>query len=195
MEGTEHQDFHSCYRTPDLRSVSERSLKGSLQGSLKGFLKGSAEGPLKTPLKRLQEPFEDPSRRCRNRCCVRLPGALKSVPGPRGPVAGNESLEQSTILALFRRRILGQNPAAPCSPGPFPRGPKDQKNSRFRSRLKISIENEIFERATHRSPIFLGKSRHRDYNFRARVKFSIKTSDTFLQIDRGKNQFQGPGVL
>ena len=24
-----------------------------------------------------------------------------------------------------------------------PRGPKDQKNSRFRSRLKISIENEI----------------------------------------------------
>ena len=24
-----------------------------------------------------------------------------------------------TILALFRRRILGQYPAAPCSPGPF----------------------------------------------------------------------------
>ena len=26
---------------------------------------------------------------------------------------------QSTISALFRRRILGQYPAAPCSPGPF----------------------------------------------------------------------------
>ena len=38
-----------------------------------------------------------------------------------------------------------------------PRGPKDQKKSRFRSRLKISIENEIFERATHRSPIFCGE--------------------------------------
>ena len=25
----------------------------------------------------------------------------------------------STILALFRRRILGQNPVAPSSPGPF----------------------------------------------------------------------------
>ena len=44
----------------------------------------------------------------------------------------------------------------------YPRGPKDQKNSRFRSRLKISIENEIFERATHRVPIFWGKSRRRD---------------------------------
>ena len=26
---------------------------------------------------------------------------------------------QSTILALFRRRILGKYPVAPCSPGPF----------------------------------------------------------------------------
>ena len=26
---------------------------------------------------------------------------------------------QSIILALFRKRILGQYPAAPCSPGPF----------------------------------------------------------------------------
>ena len=26
---------------------------------------------------------------------------------------------QSTVLALFRRRILGQYSAAPCSPGPF----------------------------------------------------------------------------
>ena len=27
--------------------------------------------------------------------------------------------DRGTILALFRRRILGQYPAAPCSPGPF----------------------------------------------------------------------------
>ena len=39
--------------------------------------------------------------------------------------------------------------------GPNPRGPKDQKISRFRVRLKISSENEIFERATHRGPFFL----------------------------------------
>ena len=38
-----------------------------------------------------------------------------------------------------------------------PRGPKDQKNSRFRAGLKISSEIEIFERATHRGPIFCGE--------------------------------------
>ena len=65
-----------------------------------------------------------------------------------------------------------------------PRGPKDQKNSRFRSRLKISIENEIFERATHRGPIFCGeieasrskfsseiKNFDRDQKFRSRSNF------------------------
>ena len=31
---------------------------------------------------------------------------------------------------------------------------KDPKNSRFRARLNISSENEIFEPATHRGPIF-----------------------------------------
>ena len=36
----------------------------------------------------------------------------------------------------------------------LPRGPKDQKKTRFRARLKISSENVIFERATHRGPIF-----------------------------------------
>ena len=63
---------------------------------------------------------------------------------------------------------------------------KDQKNSRFRSRLKISIENEIFERATHRGPIFCGevetsrlkfsseiKNIDRDWNFRSRSNFLI----------------------
>ena len=68
-----------------------------------------------------------------------------------------------------------------------PRGPKDQKNSRFRSGLKISSENEIFERATHRGPIFVGKSRRRDRNFRARSKISIETKNfdrdqTFLIV-------------
>ena len=33
---------------------------------------------------------------------------------------------------------------------------------------------EIFERATHRGPIFLGKSRRREWKFRARLKISIK---------------------
>ena len=64
-----------------------------------------------------------------------------------------------------------------------PRGPKDQKNSRFRSRLKISIENEIFERATHRGPIFCGGNRGieiknfelKDQKFRSRLKISIES--------------------
>ena len=46
-------------------------------------------------------------------------------------------------------------------PHTLPRGPKDQKISRFRARLKFSSENVIFERATHRGPIFVGKSRCR----------------------------------
>ena len=51
--------------------------------------------------------------------------------------------------------------------GKIPRGPKDQKNSRFRSRLKISIENEILERATHRGPIFCGEIETSRLKFRA----------------------------
>ena len=59
--------------------------------------------------------------------------------------------------------------------GPFrrstkPRGPKDQKNSRFRSRLKISIENEIFERATHRGPIFRGEIETSRLKFSSEIK-------------------------
>ena len=66
----------------------------------------------------------------------------------------------------------------------IPRGPKDQKNSRFRSGLKISCENEIFERATHCGPIFGGeietsrlkfsseiKNFDRDWKFRSRSNF------------------------
>ena len=50
-----------------------------------------------------------------------------------------------------------------------PRGPKDLKISRFRARLTIASENEIFERAPHRGPIFWGggggESSRRDWNF------------------------------
>ena len=58
------------------------------------------------------------------------------------------------------------------------------KNSRFQARLKISSENEIFERATHRGPIFCGEIEtlrlkfsseienfERDWKFRARLNF------------------------
>ena len=72
----------------------EGFVKGSLKGSLKCFSRSlylSAEGPFNTPSECLQEPLENLSRRCRNRWCVRLPGALKLVPGCGGPVAGNES--------------------------------------------------------------------------------------------------------
>ena len=51
-----------------------------------------------------------------------------------------------------------------------PRGPKDQKNSRFRSGLKISIENEIFERATHCGPIFCGKIETSRLKFSSAIK-------------------------
>ena len=53
---------------------------------------------------------------------------------------------------------------------PEPRGPKDQKNSRFRSRLKISIENDIFERATHRGPIFCGEIETSRLKFSSEIK-------------------------
>ena len=52
----------------------------------------------------------------------------------------------------------------------IPRGPKDQNNSRFRSRLKISIENEIFERATHRGPIFCGEIETSRLKFLSEIK-------------------------
>ena len=55
-----------------------------------------------------------------------------------------------------------------------PDGPQRSKNSRFRARLKISSEIEIFEQATHRGPIFVGKSRRRDWTFRARLNISIE---------------------
>ena len=52
----------------------------------------------------------------------------------------------------------------------FPEGPKDQKNSRFRSGLKILSENEIFERATHRGPIFCGEIETSRLKFSSEIK-------------------------
>ena len=37
---------------------------------------------------------------------------------------------------------------------PSQRAQRSKKYSRFRARLKISSENDIFERATHRGPFF-----------------------------------------
>ena len=64
-------------------------------------------------------------------------------------------------MYLLEKHVLGLgwniDIASLIASGSKPRGPKDQKNSRFRAGLKISSENEIFERATHRSPIFCGE--------------------------------------
>ena len=63
------------------------------------------------------------------------------------------------------------NAQALCS---CPRGPEDQKNLRFRARFKVSSENGMFERATHRGPIFVGEIET------SRLKFSraeLKVTD------------------
>ena len=88
--------FTPATKPPDPRRVSEGVSEGSLKGSLKGLWRGlwrvsegvskgprtcQPKNPSKPDSKRLQEPFENLWRRCRNRCCVRLPGVLKSVPG------------------------------------------------------------------------------------------------------------------
>ena len=59
------------------------------------------------------------------------------------------------------------------------------KNSIFRSGLKISSENEIFERATHRGPIFCGEIET------SRLKFSseIKNFDRDQKFRSGSNFF------
>ena len=69
-------------------------------------------------------------------------------------------LRGRTATQRSKKGLLGTDPQTPPSNPPrppLPRGPKDQKNSRFRARLRISSENETFERATHRGPIFCGE--------------------------------------
>ena len=52
----------------------------------------------------------------------------------------------------------------------IPEAPRIKKFSRFRSRLKISIENEIFERATHRGSIFSGEVETSRLKFSSAIK-------------------------
>ena len=75
-------------------------------------------------------------------------GPFRAAVVRHGCSARKQPIKQSTEMPTTTVVLMGRFP---------PRGPKDQKKSRFRSRLKISIENEIFERATHRGPIFCGE--------------------------------------
>ena len=67
----------------------------------------------------------------------------------------------------------------------FPRGPKDQEISRFRAGLKMSSENEIFERATHRGPIFCGEIE----TSRLKISSEIENSDRDPKFRSGSNFF------
>ena len=65
------------------------------------------------------------------------------------------------VVVVFGPSLIFFNP---------PEGPKIKK-------FEISSEIVIFERATHRGPIFCGEIEtvsRRDWNFRARSKFSIE---------------------
>ena len=124
---------------------------------------------------------------------VILRGSLKALKGCLNQ-GGPES-------AHFRNPLLSESLLSESLSSeslPFePRGPKDQKNSRCRSGLKISSENEIFERATHRGPIFCGEIET------SRLKFSseIKNFDRDQKFRSGSNFFdrwvclgEGPSV-
>ena len=82
----------------------------------------------------------------------------------------------------------------------IPRGPKDQKNSRFQSGLKISSENEIFERATHRGPIFCGEIETSRLTFSSEIKkfdrdqkFRARFIDLLMGLFRGAVFHHGGG--
>ena len=92
------------------------------------------------------------------------------------------------FTTLFVRTIakpLRQLPPSEAkNPPSFPQRAQRSKKFEIRSRLKISIENEIFERATHRGPTFCGeiktsrltfsseiKNFDRDWKFRSRSNF------------------------
>ena len=75
----------------------------------------------------------------------------------------------------------------------FPRGPKDQKKSRFRARLKISSENETSSEPPTAALFFCGefetsrlkfsseiKNFDRDWKFRARSNFLIVGPSGFV---------------
>ena len=68
-----------------------------------------------------------------------------------------------TTQSLPRATVSHQNSNAAKS-RKVSRTQRAQRTKKFEIsiEIEISIENEIFERATHRGPIFVGKSRRRD---------------------------------
>ena len=63
------------------------------------------------------------------------------------------------------------------------RAQRSKKFERFRARLKISSENEIFERATHRGPIFFGEIETSRSNIStSRSKISIEIKKVSIEI-------------
>ena len=105
----------------------------------------------------------------------------------RGPNGGPPRL--NSIKSRACRKLEVHGCPRPSASGPLPRVPKDQKDSRFRAGLKISSENEIFERATHRGPIFCGEIET------SRLKFSseIKNFDRDQKFRSGSNFFDRLG--
>ena len=61
-------------------------------------------------------------------------------------------------------RPPGYSCGCPRDIGPktYPKGPKIEKIQDRRPGLKFSIETEIFKRATHQTPIFVGNSEGQD---------------------------------
>ena len=73
--------------------------------------------------------------------------------------------------------------------GSYPKGPKIEKIQDRPPGLKFSIEIEIFKRATHQTPIFVGgfwrsgiEIFNRDWKFQSRLKISIEI-DFFQSLD------------
>ena len=102
---------------------------------------------------------------------TQISGSLKKGPKPRNAV--NREQAQPRANADKREQTQNERIAPPFAHPLKPRGPKDQKNSRFRARLKISSENEIFERAVHRGPIFCGEIE----SSRLKISIEIKNFD------------------
>ena len=75
------------------------------------------------------------------------------------------------IVALSLRSLQPPTPENPrVAEGHKPLRAQRSKNSRFRARLKFSSENENFERATHRSPIFCEEFETSRLKFSSEIK-------------------------
>ena len=77
-----------------------------------------------------------------------------------------------------RVTTLGKSRGPPQSPAETPQNPpqraQDPVLSRLRARLKISSENYIFERATHRGPIFCEEFETSRLKFSSEIEVSIE---------------------